>query len=744
MGPGGKPIPEAVVELRTDALPTAGHIRQGKLVKRGQYEAFVATDADGRLAVKLPKAPTHFDAFISTSRIWTVLGGLVIRNSRSGDPIPLHGRAGCGLVGGRGHRGRGREARRGRDDRPRHRVQETSRRPSANARRREQKTDAAGRWRFDSVPVSMNEVFVEINHPGFEPIRRPLTRGEFGIERGREPVAKVALNRGLTVTGKVIDEAGKPVVGASVRTKFLNNIREAKTGSDGVYRLAGCEPRMAQIVVSAKGRATDMKELRIDSEMGPVDFQMKPGGTVEIRVLDRKGNPVPKAASSSKGSGGSHAYFAFDHVNQYADKNGIWVWNEAPPDEFTADICPPDGMDLAEQPLTARALEYVFRVPDPLVVSGKVFDAVTRQPIKEFRVVPGVRSSESHMNWVESESFSATDGQFQLRETHGYFAYLVRVEADGYQAAVSRNIKTTEGKVTIDFELQKGKDSIAKVFTPRNVPAEGARVALGVAGSQINIQNGEIDDGSTYSTRLETDKAGRCHFPPQSTDFQLIITHPSGYAHIKSPPQWDEARIIHLEPWARVEGTFRIGKTPAANVPITLNVNGRSSYGNLVPSIFPHHDVTTGPDGRFVFDRVIPGRGSIGRRIMFTVNDGADEVTSSCMIAAEFPPGKTVHIDLGGTGRAVIGKLRPPDGFHGKVHWNFASVTAEPDEAEAATRATSPTLMATIDRDGRFRMDDVPDGNYSLSVRFQRDAAGHLWNHRVHVSPTEGLYRQAL
>ena len=64
------------------------------------------------------------------------------------------------------------------------------------------------------------------------------------------------------MTGKVTDEAGKPIAGALVRTKFLNDIREAKTGADGVYRLAGCEPRAARIVVSAKGRATDMKELQ--------------------------------------------------------------------------------------------------------------------------------------------------------------------------------------------------------------------------------------------------------------------------------------------------------------------------------------------------------------------------------------------------------------------------------------------------------------------------------------------------
>ena len=92
------------------ALPTAEQIRHGKLVKREQYAAFVATDAEGRLAVKLPKAPTYFDAFISNPGLWTVLGGLVVRNSCSADPVPLHGRAGGRLVGGRDHRGRRQES----------------------------------------------------------------------------------------------------------------------------------------------------------------------------------------------------------------------------------------------------------------------------------------------------------------------------------------------------------------------------------------------------------------------------------------------------------------------------------------------------------------------------------------------------------------------------------------------------------------------------------------------------------
>ena len=115
-------------------------------------------------------------------------------------------------------------------------------------------------------------------------------------------------------------------------------------------------------------------------------------------------------------------------------------------------------------------------------------------------------------------------------------------------------------------------------------------------------------------------------------------------------------------------------------------------------------------------------------------DEGAKEVTSTCKIAASFPAGQTVHIDLGGTGRSVVGKLQPPEGFTGEVRWNFAIVHVQPDEK--GEREDSPFITATVDRDGKFHIDDAPAGQYSLSVRFDRDDAGHLDNHRFAVQQT--------
>ena len=310
----------------------------------------------------------------------------------------------------------------------------------------------------------------------------------------------------------------------------------------------------------------------------------------------------------------------------------------------------------------------------------------------------------------------------------------MRVEATGYLAAESRDIKSNEGNVTIEFKLQKGQDIAATVLTPQGKPAAIASIALGMAGSQISVKNGDFD-GQTYATRGSTDDSGRFSFPPAGGAYQLVILHPTGFAHLKSAGEPAPA-TIQLTAWARVEGTFRIGRQPMAGVPIEITVGTLHSYGKDVPSIFTHHNVTTGADGQFVFERVISGNGRIGRRIMLTVEDGAVDATSSVRHAAILTPGETAHIDIGGDGVPMIGKLQPPAGFKGAPLWNFALLTAQVDPPQPV-RSRSPYVTASVDREGRFRIDDMPAGEYLLTVRFSRNPVGRLSQIRFTVPPAD-------
>jgi protocatechuate 3,4-dioxygenase beta subunit len=734
--PDGRPVPEAEVEIVSEPVLTAEDIRRGVFVRQRKRWVVLKADAEGRLVVGLARNPDRFNLSVTMPGYGSYWAGWTADVHNEEVPTSFTAELDAAwTVGGVVVDGEGKP------------VEGATVWPNIKFKKRsgdsqgfyigaQMKTDASGRWHFDSVPVSMGEVHVSVEHPKFMAFRQHLSRREYEVERGREPAGRIVLQPGVTVTGKVTDEAGRPIAGATVRTKYMNVIRQGTTAEDGVYRLVGCEPKAVRIVASAKGRAMELKEVSIDPDMGPLDFALKPGGTVRIRVVDEKGQPVPKFRVFFQRWRGPIDYFEFDHVNRDADENGVWVWHEAPADELQADINPPKGMSLRLQPLIAREQEYIFRVSRPLVISGKVVDAVSSNPVKPFRVVPGRRGQQGRVIWDLQDAYTSSDGRFQIRERGGEFAHLVRVEADGYHSAVSRDIKSDEGEVSIDFALKPGADVVAKVVTPDVKPAVGAKVALGIFGSQISVRNGDLEDLSTHCERVTTDTTGRFHFPGQGTDFQLVITHPSGFAHIRSSPDWDRARVIRLEPWARVEGTFRVGDKPAANVPITLNSQGLLSYGDDQPSVFTRHDATTGPDGRFAFERVLPGKGQIGREITWLVKEGATEVTSTGMYLAEFPSGQTTRVDLGGRGRPVVGTLRPPAGFDGPVRWNFATVWVSPEGREAQARGPALNyLRASVDLAGRFRIDDVPPGAYSLRVDFQRDEAGRLLNHRILVPP---------
>ena len=750
----GQAIPEAQVEVRGRPKVFPDWIVEGEFIKQGPYGTFVKPSKDGRVRLLPPpnsswifsikadgygpywaewdhaEMPTRFTAELDPGRI---VGGVVV--DQEGNP-----------------------------------VIDAGVRPSVEFKKRPGdtsqlgvgtniKTDEQGRWSYANLPRAMSSFSLEITHPQFKPQVAKLSAETFELQPGQSATQTTTMEKGLLVTGRIVDSAGKPVQGALIRTKLFNDIRSTQSNDDGAYELSGCQDGVARIVVSAPGQAVDMKQVHITEKMDAVDFTMQPGGHVRIRVVDEHGEPVPKARIFfQRWREGMYDYFEFDHVDQYADGNGVWEWNEAPVDEFKADICRPDGMALGEQPLHARAEDYVFTCPPKLVVVGRVIDAETKLPIEKFQVVPGVRSDPQHMNWVPHQIFEAQDGVFETSETNDYFAHLFKIQARGYLPAESRDIKSNEGRVEVTFELKRGADIDMRVMTPEGLPAEGAKVALGIPGAQIHVKNGDIDDGQTYAQRAEVNSVGRFRFPGQSTAYQLIITHQSGFAYFKSV-QAERSDLVRLTPWASAEGTFRVAKKPVGGVKLHVGSGEVHSYGDDVPNIFTSCETVTNQDGSFRFNRVFPGSGGVARSILRIVDEGAKEVTSSTTLPAEFISKQTTRVDFGLTGCPVVGKLIKPDAFHERVLWSFANIDVEPQfgpapgpppipeelknepakiqnwyntwkETDAGKawlvaieeanreRQASPRYNATCDTHGRFQIDDMPAGTYKLSVRF--------------------------
>ena len=277
VGPDGKPVPDVTVTMRTPLAPVPKPVQRGEFVRPGAYGAVVKTDGEGRLTVMRPAQAERLvvmiqqpgygpywaawesqdhpenipDKFVAELDAGWSVGGVVVDD----DGNPVEGATVNTNI----------------------RFKKRPGDTQGLGVGTEAVTDAEGRWRYDCVPDSMRDIHISIDHRDFMPERRALTRSEFGIELPATPAAKIPLKRGVMITGTVTDESGKPVPGAVVYSQFLNEDREAETASDGTYFLAGCEPRMARIVVRAKGRALEVKEVRVEPGMEPVDFALTAG-----------------------------------------------------------------------------------------------------------------------------------------------------------------------------------------------------------------------------------------------------------------------------------------------------------------------------------------------------------------------------------------------------------------------------------------------------------------------------------
>jgi hypothetical protein len=348
-----------------------------------------------------------------------------------------------------------------------------------------------------------------------------------------------------------------------------------------------------------------------------------------------------------------------------------------------------------------------------LTITGKVIDHETRQPIKSFRVAPGVRRGPAYVDWDFAASVQATDGRYQIRcRRNEVTSYALRIEADGYQRVVSQDVLGNFGSTSIDFELAKQRDVDGTVRTPQGAPAAKARVAVVWDALSVTLFNGKTSDAASDTVLVvETDDFGRFHFRQRAANFCLVITHPTGYA-IYQPAPNSKRQFINLDPWTRVEGSFLSGGRPISGVTILI-------LGDQTHDVDFWGVTQTGADGRFVFDRALRGKGwveAFGMQGMF----GKTRVSlnSRCGIQAKFAPDKTVRIDFGQSGRPVVGKLQLPPQATDSPPWPSAHVYVR----GRGTNFDTPSIVfdAKVDQEGAFRIDDVPTGSYMVDVAFDK------------------------
>ena len=265
-------------------------------------------------------------------------------------------------------------------------------------------TDAQGRWRFDLAPKDLARLWVRATHPHFR-------KSDVVASRNLDSVT--ILKKGLSVSGRVVDAAGRPVPRATAVLGDIwgSNRPSATTDEQGRFTVENCDAGPSVITVQAEGYAPRIQDVRVNARTAPVEFQLlEPGVLLRCRVVDVKGNPVAGAmvyADSWRG----HRSIRFQTAT---DAQGRFEWQSAPKDVVHYTISKHGMMSPRDAPLVASEREQTFVLYPELVITGRVTDAETGRPVPKVRVVKGWRSGDwqKDVHWDENSGDEFADGEF--------------------------------------------------------------------------------------------------------------------------------------------------------------------------------------------------------------------------------------------------------------------------------------------------------------------------------------------
>ena len=128
--------------------------------------------------------------------------------------------------------------------------------------------------------------------PGRVRLERPVS-----VPAGGLSDLRLEMDRGLAISGRLLDERGRPVPAHAVFAAGADGFERAFSGKDGSFRLEGLTRRPYALSAgsSLAGFATRRGVLPAS---GPVTLALRAGGRVELRAVSPEGRPVAEAVVS--------------------------------------------------------------------------------------------------------------------------------------------------------------------------------------------------------------------------------------------------------------------------------------------------------------------------------------------------------------------------------------------------------------------------------------------------------------
>ncbi len=487
--------------------------------------------------------------------------------------------------------------------------------------------------------------------------------------------------------------------------RFATNPPSGTTDDRGEFALENCEPGPSIVTVQAEGYAPRFRDVRVEAGAAPVVITLpEPGATLRVKVVDVEGKPVAGAILGVDTWRG-HRSLEF---RKEAGADGRIEWRSAPRDVMLCDVFKPGYMSSRELALTASDREHVVTLYPELVISGRVTDAETGRPLPTFRLIRGRKYKLwKETRWDENEAVVLAGGRYSTRFHEPCEAFFVRVDAPGYQPAESRAFHSTDKSQTFDVALRRGGGLSAVVLRPDGQPAAGAEVVLATE------RNGLLDAGGTIRSQGEP---AEVHGRPRWS----LHVHPA------------EGRVPHRRRLRRGlcrHHTGRAGEVGQAGVAAVGEDRGRG----------PDRQSAGGAPGGLVWTRLLASRETDlqphlrlrhhdGRARPVHVRpggpppgDGVAQGSPTPSTDSGFPRGAGRHpsrsspVRRRGCGSAATAGPSPA-GSSSTASPRRPSNWTKNQPVVIRVRRDSRRFAADLDKDGGFRIEDVPPGLYVLRL----------------------------
>jgi RNA polymerase sigma factor (sigma-70 family) len=576
------------------------------------------------------------------------------------------------------------------------------------------------------------------------------------VKQLREGTYVFHLGRPLKIQGSVVDPDGQPVSGAKILVGYVSesSARQATTTNDGTFSVSGCKPGRQLVSASADGYAATTTEADVSSNSAPVLLKLQRGKTLRLRVVDKSGNPIPKANiwlnTFEQGfSDPNRPKPVQVEYGPLTDSDGRAVWTNAPDADLAFDAAATGYQRISDIHVRPDGEEHVITLTTATVVHGTVFDETTGQPVPRFRIAVG---------WPEANPVNGTTnghwstiGRFWLDFSGGSYSntfeepaiggmenpgYILKYMAEGYAPFVSRVIGADERDVQLDVTLRRATGRIVTIYGPDNQPAAGADVGLVFPGANLSLKRGGISRENIQAggSLLRTDANGTFELPPDDAISRFIVAGPDGFAEA-TPAGLPVNGVVHLQAWGQLQVTCISGGSPVSGREYDLQFEDGPSSSmsfDLEAAL-----CKTDSSGQFLASQLPPGHLALSRRHYLPSMGGMTSWTDSDKIPFEIRPGETTTLNLGDSNYLVQARFQWPDGVQrspgwqvlASMHTRIPGLTPEIMTNETARKAffqsdefkaaqvNLHSCFPVVGDDNSLSADDVQPGDYELSVQ---------------------------